>query len=294
VNRGFSYREQIGPRSAGTTVLQHLTREYRHSSAADWQARLLAQEVALDDGAATGAETLRLGQWLVWHRPGWTEPEVPLSYDLLLEDDDLLAVAKPGGLPTMPNGDFLEHTLLHIVRQRAPEADPMHRLGRGTSGVVLFAKTAPARTRLQEAWRAHAVRKVYVTRVDGQPDWETLTIRQPIGLVPHPLLGEIHAASPTGRTAVSHARVLERRVTDSLVEVVIDTGRPHQIRIHLAAAGHPLTGDPLYGPGGHARPDAVPSELGYQLHAASLSFVHPRDGQPIVVTAPLPPGLALR
>lgn len=293
-NQGFSYREQIGPRAQGRTVLAHLTREYEHTSEADWQVRLHAGEVVLDDATSTGAETLRLGQWLTWNRPPWVEPEAPLSFDVLYEDADLLAVSKPSGLPTMAGGDFLEHTLLHLVRQRAPTADPMHRLGRGTSGIVLFALSDLARTVMQEAWRGRQVRKIYRALVDGSPPEDAFTIQTPIGLVAHPLVGEIFAATPKGKGATSHVRVLERRPATTLVEVVIETGRPHQIRIHLASVGFPLSGDPLYLAGGSARDTAVPGDLGYLLHAATLGFNHPRSGEELLIESAPPEVLRAR
>jgi 23S rRNA pseudouridine1911/1915/1917 synthase len=104
----------------------------------------------------------------------------------------------------------------------------------------------------------------------------------------------VHAAAAAGRPATSHARILARRLDNALVEVRIDTGRSHQIRIHLAAAGHPLAGDPLYVAGGvPARDPALPGEGGYLLHAHRLALAHPATGRPIVLEAPLPPELVL-
>ena len=272
-------------------MLAHLVGQYRRGSELAWRHRLDRHEITLDDGFCRGDEPLGLGQSLTWNRPPWVEPDAPLWFDVLFEDEDLLAVHKPSGLPTLPSGDFVEHTLLGLVRHRAPEAVPMHRLGRGTSGVVLFARTPGARTAVQAAWRAHAVRKTYRALVTGRPALDAFTVRVPIGLVPHPLVGEIFAAKPGGKPATSHVRVLERREKESVVEVVIETGRPHQIRIHLSAAGHPLVGDPLYAPGGQALDGAVPGDPGYLLHAASLQFRHPRTGADTIVCSPVPASL---
>jgi 23S rRNA pseudouridine1911/1915/1917 synthase len=120
-----------------------------------------------------------------------------------------------------------------------------------------------------------------------------MTITTPIGPAPHPLLGSVHAASPQGKPSLSQVTVLERRADSFLCDVRIATGRPHQIRIHLAAAGHPLTGDPLYGPGGLPGPDsrALPGDPGYLLHAAELSFCHPADGRTVVLACEPPPQL---
>jgi 23S rRNA pseudouridine1911/1915/1917 synthase len=289
MNAGFEYREEVGPAAAGRTVLAWLAGRYRHSTEAVWRERLAAGEVRLDGAVALAMDLLRPGQSLVWRRPPWEEPKAPLAFAILHRDDHLLAVAKPRGLPSVPSGGFLEHTLLFRVRRLHPEAVPMHRLGRGTSGLVLFARTEAARRRVAAEWRAGRVEKEYRALVRGVVPVESLTIDSPIGLVPHPRLGRVHAASPAGRPAVSHVRVLARRGDATLVEVAIPTGRPHQIRIHLAAAGHPLVGDPLYVEGGvpGARP-ALPGEGGYRLHAHRLALAHPVGGRLLLECSPPP------
>lgn len=292
MNAGFEYREQVGPRAEGQTVVAYLASRYRHSPEAVWQRRLAAGEVELAGVPATAKDVLRAGQVLVWRRPPWEEPAAPLAFAVLYRDDHLLAVAKPRGLPAIPNGGFLTHTLLHLVRRFAPEATPVHRLGRGTSGLLLFARTAVARRALSAAWRTGQVEKTYRALVSGVPDGPAFTIETPIGLVPHPRLGLVHAAAAAGKPAVTHVRVLAQRRGDALVEVRIPTGRPHQIRIHLAAAGHPLVGDPLYTTGGvpFAEP-GLPGDPGYRLHAHRLRFVHPTAGQTLALECAVPPPL---
>jgi 23S rRNA pseudouridine1911/1915/1917 synthase len=142
-------------------------------------------------------------------------------------------------------------------------------------------------------WSANAVGKRFRALAIGQPDWNDMTITTPIGPVPHPLLGSLHAASPQGKPSLSQVIVLERRADSFLCDVRIATGRPHQIRIHLAATGHPLMGDPLYGPGGLPAPDsrALPGDPGYLLHAAELSFRHPATGRTVVLECEPPPQL---
>jgi len=215
-----------------------------------------------------------------------------MGFAVLFRDPELLAVAKPSGLPTLPAGGYLDHTLLALVRRHYPEASPVHRLGRGTSGVVLFARTAPAGKGVLEAWREHRVSKVYRALVQGHPTQDAFRVDTPIGPVPHPTLGSVHAASPQGRPSTSTARVLERREGSSLVEVVIETGRPHQIRIHMAASGHPLLGDPLYAIGGGLREgEALPGDEGYRLHAFRLSLPHPGTGVRLDLECQPPPVL---
>jgi 23S rRNA pseudouridine1911/1915/1917 synthase len=296
-NQGYVHREQIEQTDAGRSVLAHLAARRGQASEAEWRARIERGEVHLDGERASPEQRLGVGQELSWRRPPWIEPEVPLCAAILYQDDMLLAVAKPRGLPTVPGGgQYLTHTLLAVVRRRAPEASPMHRLGRGTSGVVLFSRTEEAGRAVQEAFRTRAVRKVYRALCEGTPARDAFTIDAPIGEVPHPLLGGVHAATPSGRASRSLVRVLERRAGPpacALVEVEIETGRPHQIRIHLAHEGHPLCGDPLYAAGGLPLPGthALPGDLGYLLHALRLELVHPRTGRPLSIECAPPKAL---
>jgi len=141
---------------------------------------------------------------------------------------------------------------------------------------VLFALTAGARRAVLAAWRDGQVDKSYRALVTGLPLQDAFSVDARIGPVSHPRLGQVHAASPDGKPSLSHVRVLERRQDTSVVEVRIPTGRPHQIRIHLAVAGHPLVGDPLYGRAGTLVPEpGLPGDGGYWLHAHRLGLAHP-------------------
>lgn len=289
MNEGFSYVEQVGPADAGRSVLEHLARTRRHSTVDDWSRRIAAGEVELDGVRAGAADRMRAGQRLVWHRPPWDEPAAPLDFAVVYRDADVLAVVKPRGLPTMAAGGFHTHTLQWQVRRRFPDAVAVHRLGRGTSGLVLFARSAAARRGLPRAWAAGAVVRRYRGLVVGRMA-ARLAIDVPIGLVPHPRLGSVHAASAAGKAARTLVRTLAVADEASIVEIDIETGRPDQIRIHLAAAGHPLIGDPFYGAGGLALSDgrALPGDGGYRLHATRLELPHPVTGAPLAIEAPPP------
>lgn len=301
VNQGWSYRERVDRRSVGQTVLDYYTRRYRHSSPSEWQERIAAGQVVLNDRVTTVEERLQAGQWLTYHRPPWEEPEVPLAFDILYEDEDLWVIAKPAGLPVLPGGGFLEHTLLWQLQQQSPQDTPIpiHRLGRGTSGLMLLARSPLARSHLTQQMRDRQIRKVYRALVGSGDLADRFTITQPIGKLPHPVLGYVYGAIADGLPAHSECQVVQRRSDTTLLEVTILTGRPHQIRIHLAAAGYPLIGDPLYTVGGVPRlaslnqPEKlpVPGDCGYHLHAYHLSFNHPRTGRSLRITCPAPPQL---
>jgi 23S rRNA pseudouridine1911/1915/1917 synthase len=295
-NLGHDYEEVLGPRAEGRLLLDWLISRYPHSSAEAWRRRIEEGRVLLDDRTAVASDVLRRGQSLVWRRPAWDEPDAPTTFEILFEDEDLLAVAKPAGLPTLPGAGFLENTLLSRVRARDRDASPLHRLGRFTSGVVLFARHEAARADLSRQWSGRSVHKRYRALATGDPARDAFAVEVPIGPVPHPLLGTVHGATPAGKPSSTAVAVVERRGGVFLCDVTIATGRPHQIRIHLAAAGHPLAGDPLYGPGGTPIPGsrALPGDPGYALHAAELRFRHPRSGALVAIDCEPPEPLRRR
>ena len=307
MNQGWVYRDRIAPDQQGLAVLEFYATCYRHSSRAEWQARIEAGQILLNGCPAHCQDRLTAGQVLDYHRPPWPEPAVPLEFEVLYADEDVLVIAKPAGLPVLPGGNFLTHTLLHQLQLCYPEQPPVpvHRLGRGTSGLMVLARSPLARSVLSRQLREatatahdpqapHLIYKTYWALIGPGNFPDVFTLTTPIGKVAHPVLGYVYGASPTGLPAYSTGTVLQRAAHATLVEVTIRTGRPHQIRIHLAAAGYPLLGDPLYGVGG--RPIAlapaesdevpVPGDVGYWLHASRLAFPHPRTHQPMEFITP--------
>ena len=293
LNDGYRYEERLGGEASGSTLLDYLSERYRHSSELDWRQRIATGRVLVNGVSVEPSRRLVPGQRLTWQRPPWVEPPAPSSFAVLYQDADVLAVAKPRGMAAMPGGLFLERTLLRRVGGYDAAASPLHRLGRGTSGITLFTRHRTARRTLSDSWQRGEVERHYLGLVRGRPQWEELVIEKPIGQLPHPRLGTVAAIDANGKRATSHVRVLERREQTSLVAVTIETGRTHQIRIHLAFAGHPLDRDPLYPVGGV--PDAgtrsLPGDVGYLLHADTLRFPHPSTRATVTVTCQPPPVL---
>jgi 23S rRNA pseudouridine1911/1915/1917 synthase len=306
MNHGWVYCDRINRKHSGKTVLAFYVTSYRHSSTQQWQERIMLGQILLNGQPTTADTVLQGGQVLTYHRPPWQEPDVPLALDILHHDPQILVVAKPAGLPVLPGGGFVEHTLLWQIQQQYPQAAPIHRLGRGTSGLLLLAQTPTARAHLSAQMRQHQMGKTYRALIGATQPADLpneFMIDQPIGKIPHPGLGYIYAATAQGLSAHSHVKVLQRSSDATLIDVTIYTGRPHQIRIHLASVGYPLLGDPLYGPGGipHLAPiDSnperveppedypVPGDCGYHLHAYQLKFRHPDTEELCVFQAPAP------
>lgn len=291
LNQGWIYREQVSRSAVGQTVLKYYSTRYRHSNEEEWRTKIESGQVLLNGKQVPAEAILQSGQKLAYHRPPWLEPVVPLDFEIIYEDQDLLAIAKPAGLPVLPGGGFLENTLLWQIKKIYPQNTPVpiHRLGRGTSGLLLLAKSALAKSSLSRQMRSNStpestdkeIQKIYLAKVNGVVIRDRLTITNPIGKIPHPHLGYIYGATPTGKFAHSECQVIKRNPDSTIIEVKILTGRPHQIRIHLAAAGFPLTGDPLYEVGGIPKIKqndiVVPGDCGYHLHAYRLAFTHPRN-----------------
>jgi 23S rRNA pseudouridine1911/1915/1917 synthase len=279
-NHGFVYRTRVPPDAAGSTVLAFHVARFRHSDEAAWRAAIEAGRVLVNGLRVAADELLRAGDELTFHRAPGLEPDAPESFDTSFEDEHVLVVVTPAGLQVLPAGPFSARTLLSLVRASHPSratAAPAHRLGRGTSGLIAFGKTELARASLARQFRELVPVKTYLAWVEGADLPTSFIARQPIGRITHGPL-QIHVAAADGRASVTRVRVLRRERERTLVAAQPITGRPDQIRIHLAAAGAPIVGDPLFGVGGVPKSDAPPGRGGYRLHAAGLKLIHPATG----------------
>lgn len=298
LNGGYGYPDRVPDRDAGRSVLAFYALRYPHSTEAEWRRRIEGGQISLGGRPASADDVLGRGDRLLYRRLPWEEPDAPRDFGTLLDDEDVAVLDKPSGLPVLPGGFFLENTLLYLARRRYGGAcSPLHRLGRGTSGAIVFTRGPGAARSLATAMAERRILKVYLALASGTAMPDAFTVDAPIGPVPHRLPATVNAYRPDGRPSVSRVRVLRRlpERDSTLVEVTIPTGRPHQIRIHLAFAGHPLAGDPLYQPGGLPRDGGVddeqaatPGATGYLLHSWKIGFPHPASGEEVLVVCPPP------
>jgi 23S rRNA pseudouridine1911/1915/1917 synthase len=219
-------------------------------------------------------------------------PELTVVYD----DDDLIVIDKPVGVAAHPSVGWTGPTVLgalagagyRIATSGAAErAGIVHRLDAGTSGLMVVAKSEHAYTALKRAFHDRTVHKIYHAVVQGHPDPLTGTIEAPIGR--HPGSSWKFAVTADGKHSVTHYETIEAFPRASLLEITLETGRTHQIRVHMAAQRHPCVGDAMYG----ADP-TISARLGLSrqwLHAVRLGFVHPGSGVPVDFSAAYPADL---
>ena len=268
-------------------------------------ARLVATGSVRLDGAVVTSGTRRVaeGESLAVHIDLPDDPHPAADPDVVFgtvfEDPDLIVVDKPAGLVVHPGAGHDSRTLVHGLLARYPDiagvGDPhrpgiVHRLDRGTSGLLVVARTERAHQLLVEQMRAHQPERVYCALVGGHPEAPSGLIDAPIGR---------SSRNPQRMTLTERGRpartryIVERRYAQparvALLECQLETGRTHQIRVHLRAIGHPVIGDPTYGPG---RADDVFGLSRPFLHARSLSFSHPVSGRTVRAESPLPDDLA--
>lgn len=249
----------------------------------------------LKNGAAAGKkDTLREGDSIIITLPdpvptGTQAENIPL--EIVYEDDDLLVVNKPKGMVVHPAAGNYTGTLVNALLYHCGDSlsgingelrpGIVHRIDRDTSGLIIAAKNDFAHVKLAEQLQDHTLARTYRCIVTGNLREDTGTVNAPIGRCPADR--KKMAVVAGGRNAVTHWTVLERYPGVNYVECRLETGRTHQIRVHMAYIGHPILGDTVYG---NKKP--VPGLQGQCLHAVGLKFIHPRTGELVELTCGLP------
>ncbi len=221
--------------------------------------------------------------------------DIPLQ--VMFEDDQILVINKPAGLVVHPGSGNWSGTLLNALLRHAPQLSEVprggivHRLDKDTSGLLVVAKTIPAQVDLVRQLQARSVTREYSAVVRGVVARDDV-VEAPIGR--HPVNRTRMAVVARGKAATTHYAVVERGRSWSLLRCRLETGRTHQIRVHLHSIGHPLVGDPVYRLSN--RSTTLPTEAldfpRQALHAATLALVHPRTGKTLAWQAPAPPDIA--
>ena len=262
------------------------------------QRRILDGEVTVNGRPASKSHRVTAGERIaVASRRALAEAPAPPAVPVRYEDEHLLVVAKPAGLVVHTGAGVTGATLVDALRAQdvtlATAGDPerpgiVHRLDRGTSGLLAVAKTGEAMEGLTALLRRREVDRRYWALVEGAPHPPRATIDAPIGRDPDRRTR--FRTDQAGRAAVTHYDVVDAFHAVSRLDVRLETGRTHQVRVHMAAVGHPVAGDRLYGASA-----SLATRLGLQrpaLHAAHLAFDHPVTGARIDVDEPLPGDLA--
>ena len=222
-----------------------------------------------------------------------SQPE-EIVLDIVHEDDSIIIVNKPAGLVVHPGSGNWHGTLLNALLyhdsalEGVPRAGIVHRLDKETSGLMVVAKTLQAQTDLVRQLQMRTVRRHYRALVRGNVE-NGGTVDAPIGR--HPTQRTKMAVVRTGKLARTHYRIVERFADCTLIECALETGRTHQIRVHMASIGHPLVGDPVYG-GGVSRVPVGPGFQRQALHACRLGLFHPASGKSMFWKSPLPDDMA--
>jgi 23S rRNA pseudouridine1911/1915/1917 synthase len=286
-------RLRVPPDAAGTRLDRFLAERPEIGSRAVAERLVREGGVRVDGRPRPKSHKLEAGEEVEYDVPAPRPSELePQQMDLVVpyEDEHLLVVDKPAGVVVHPSAGHGEGTLVHGLLawdvEGGDEIDRpgiVHRLDRDTSGLLVVARSPEAHRRLQEMVRRRAVTREYLALVVGRPRSRRGTIDAPIGRDRHdPLRHSLDTDSP--REAVTHFEVAELLPEHALLQVRLETGRTHQIRVHLAAIDLPVVGDALYG---------VPG-LGLErqfLHAAALGFAHPFTGEHVEIESPLPDDL---
>lgn len=291
---------QVGDDESGSRLDAWLQRELSEVSRSRWQSLIKSGDVLLDGEVAKASTRLRGGEHVSVSIPPAREielnpEEIPIS--ILYEDEHLLVVDKAAGMVVHPAaGNWsgtLVHALLHHCSDLAGiggELRPgiVHRLDKETSGALVVAKTEPTMNALADQFKRREIVKVYAALVWGVPAHDCGTVETEIGRSSHDRK-RMSVKSARGRIATTHYLTLESFKSSALMQVRIETGRTHQIRVHMAHIGHPVVGDRTYGVKDERRSPCVAKRQ--MLHAQSLEFTHPATGNSMRIEAPIPPDM---
>jgi len=272
-------------------ALSHLLPQFSRSRLAQW---IRDERVEVDGRPALPKTKVWGGEKVAVHPvpdPAATAATAEaIALDVLHEDAAVLVIAKPAGLVVHPGRGNWSGTLLNALLAHAPQLAAMpragivHRLDKETSGLLVVAQTLEAQTSLVRQLQARTVRREYLALVHGRVARDG-TVEAPIGR--HPVQRTRMAVAARGRPSITHYEILQHFAQATLLRCRLETGRTHQIRVHMQSIGHPLVGDPVYGKKRSADP-LLAAFARQALHAERLEFMHPASNEPVAWQAPVP------
>lgn len=288
---------------AGLRLDQALVRLFPNWSRSRLQLWISQKRITLD-GKTVNSKQKVWGNELVWIDPMNLSPDSQFSAEaiqlnIIYEDDSLIIINKPAGMVVHPGNGNWQGTMLNALLHHAsqlnniPRAGIVHRLDKDTSGLLAVAKTIDVQINLVRQLQQHQVKRIYLALVLGQVS-QNGTVDQPIGR--HPVQRTKMAVIKNGKPARTHYQILEQFDGCTLLQCNLETGRTHQIRVHMHKIGHPLAGDPVYG----GRPKKTKQEIGQlltmfprqALHAQQLALTHPKNEKIVSWEAALPDDLS--
>ena len=295
MNDGWEYFDQIDNIYHGINLVKYLTMKYNHSSEAEWEERIKKGEIKINNQIIQIDKAIYSKDLIIWNRSPWEEESVPSKFKVLFDNGDLFIIDKPSGIPVIAGGGFLKHTIANLLKHHSKNNNelihpkPIHRLGRFTSGVLICARKKETRAEINKCLRnadkgVNSIKRIY--RGLAKPN-SLLSINQSIKITysiikeKHPKLGFIWNCTKNqtpftynkALESLSEVKLLEKRINEDLLEINISTGRPHQIRIHLASIDTPLIGDPLYKGNCKVSEDSRPGEGGFKLHSHKIENI---------------------
>lgn len=285
----------VSRQDGGVRIDRYLSQENEELSRSYLQKLMKEQQITVNGKAVKANYKVQPSDEIAVRLPEMTEPDIlpeDIPLDILYEDEDVLVVNKPKGMVVHPSAGHISGTLVNAVMYHCKgnlsgingilRPGIVHRIDKDTTGALLVCKNDAAHKELARQLKEHSIKRRYRAVVWGNLKDDEGTVEGPIGR--HPVDRKKMAVNhKNGKEAVTHFKVLERFSNASYVECRLETGRTHQIRVHMTSIGHPLLGDEVYGSGRN------PYHLeGQTLHAMVLGFIHPRTGEYMEFTAPLP------
>ncbi len=285
----------VAPEDAGVRIDRYLSDQCQDISRSYLQKLLKEQSVLVEEKPVKSNYKVNKGDRISLTLPEIREPEIvpeDIPLDIIYEDKDIILINKPKGMVVHPaaghyNGTLVNGLMSHCRSELSGINGVMrpgivHRIDMDTTGVLIVCKNDMAHNSISEQLKEHSITRRYAAIVHGVLKDDEGTINAPIGR--HPIdRKKMSINEKNGRDAITHYRVLERFRQYTYIECQLETGRTHQIRVHMASTGHPLLGDSVYGPA------KCPFRLnGQTLHAGVLGIIHPRTGEYMEFTAPLP------